>query len=68
MKAPMRKTRGSKPIETTNNEHWQDVRERAAIAVLQGFLTDWDPEWSPNDYAKRAVIYADELVEELKKK
>jgi hypothetical protein len=27
------------PIETTTNEHWQDVRERAAIAAMQGAIT-----------------------------
>ena len=27
------------PIETANNDHWQDVRERAAIAAMQGTIT-----------------------------
>lgn len=27
------------PIETANDEHWQDVRERAAIAAMQGTIT-----------------------------
>lgn len=27
------------PMETATNEHWQDVRERAAIAAMQGTIT-----------------------------
>lgn len=27
------------PVEMTTDKHWQDVRERAAIAAMQGALT-----------------------------
>ena len=27
------------PIETANDEHWQDVREKAAISAMQGTIT-----------------------------
>lgn len=58
------------PIETTTNEHWQDVRERVAIAVIQGVLANSDlfRQFSYNSLAETAVLYADALVEELKKK
>lgn len=51
---------------TKEDEHWQDVREHAAIAALQGMLA------SPNMtcyqvLAKSAVMAANALVEELKK-
>jgi len=59
-------------IELLNNEkdkHWQDVRERAAIAAMQGVMKffgsiDYDKE----EIAKLAVEQADALIEELKKK
>lgn len=56
------------PIETNISEHWQDVRDRAAIAAMHGLLStalcieEWDT------YPKVAVRYANALVEELKKK
>ncbi len=49
--------------------HWQDVRERAAIAAMQGLLAS--PKWIPisyQHYAKVAIEYANELVKQLKKK
>ena len=60
----------------TNNEedeHWQDVRERAAIAAMQGILSapvveGVDPNPSQKSVAEWAVAQADLLVEELKKK
>ena len=54
--------------EQTEDEHWQDVRERAAIAAMQGMLADPARYGSPNEYAKSAVSFADALIEELKKK
>ena len=45
--------------------HWQDVRERAAIAALQGAASR---SYYPEDCAKFAVNCADKLVELLKKK
>lgn len=50
------------------DEHWHDVRERAAIAAMQGMLADPSRYGSPNEYAKSAVSFANALVEELKKK
>ena len=64
------------PIETlaevVDKEHWHDVRERAAIAAMQGLLSN--PGLLDDislDYRipieKDAVAYADALVEQLKK-
>ena len=55
------------------DEHWQDVRERAAIAAMQGTITilsssDSVPNKFPNETAEFAVACADALIEELKKK
>lgn len=52
------------------NEHWQNVREYAAIAVIQGTLANSDlfRQFSYSSLAEQAVLYADALVEELKKK
>lgn len=59
--------------EQTKDEHWQDVRERAAIAAMQGILCSpvvegVDPHLSPKSIVQWAVIQADLLVEELKEK
>ena len=51
--------------------HWQDVRERAAIAALQGMLADTNMKESFCSFAQTsldAVGYADALVKQLKKK
>jgi hypothetical protein len=55
----------------TENEHWRDVRERAAIAAMQGMLSCGEgafsyPEFT-YDISKAAVDYADSLIEVLKK-
>ena len=59
--------------EPTEEAHWQDVRERAAIAAMQGMLAN--PEFIDEislDYRtaieRIAIGYADALVEGLKKK
>ena len=61
------------PIEDKNIDeaHWQDVRERAAIAAMQGMLSN--PQLGDTSYldyrltiAKASVGYADELVKQLK--
>lgn len=52
--------------EPTEDEHWQDVRERAAIAAMQGLLTDPNKIGSFKYFAEGAVKYADALIEELK--
>lgn len=56
--------------ETTEDEHWQDVRERAAIAAmgqLIGMGRDDGYKYSPSEVANYAVVYANELIERLKK-
>ena len=61
-----------KTYEQVNEEkHWQDVRERAAIAVLNGILSNPNykfkvSESSPNIVSENAVIIADALVKQLK--
>lgn len=59
------------PIEMANNEHLQDVRERAAIAAMQTLICKkYD---ASNGYlfstsiAFDAVEYANALIEQLKK-
>lgn len=59
------------PIETANNDHWQDVRERAAITAMQGILSSpiipgVNPNPSKREIADLAVLLADELVKRLK--
>lgn len=59
-------------FEFIDIEHWQDVRERAAIAAMQGTISmlsssDEIPDEAPNEIAEFAVACADSLVEELKK-
>lgn len=55
--------------EPTEDEHWQDVRERAAIAAMQGMLSNSVMRLADGDtYPKIAVMYADALIEQLKEK
>ena len=57
--------------EITEDEHWQDVRERAAIIAmgqLIGMGRDDGYKYSPLEVANYAAVYADELIKELKKK
>ena len=58
--------------ETGEDEHWQDVRERAAIAAMQGMLANPELIGDFGDYKwtieQKAILYADALIEELKKK
>ena len=54
-------------IETATDEHWQDVRERAAISAMQGLLSNLSNLGSAKEYAEAAINYADALIEELKK-
>lgn len=58
--------------ETTEDEHWQDVKERAAIAAMQAMLSCGEGAFHyqdrTDDIAKAAVDYANALIEELKKK
>lgn len=58
--------------DVINNEHWNDVRERVAIAALQGILSlgedAFSYEGARDEIAKAAVDVADSLIKELKKK
>ena len=48
-------------------DHWQDLRERAAIAILQAMVTDKDFQHYSEQYkSEMAITYADALVEKLK--
>lgn len=48
-------------------DHWQDVRERAAIAILQAMVTDKDfQRYSAQYKSEMAIAHADALVEKLK--
>lgn len=59
------------PIDD-NSDHWQDVRERAAIAAIQAFcaapVTKDTESMTIDDATKFAVEIADALVEKLKGK
>ncbi len=55
--------------EQTVDEHWQAVRERAAIAAMQGVMSFFGSiDYNRDTIAKLAVEQADALIEELKKK
>jgi len=54
--------------EPTEDEHWQDVRERAAIAAMQGLINAFSLSAKEEQIALCAVKQADALIEELKKK
>lgn len=53
--------------DVTEDEYWQDVRERAAIAALGGLLADSNVVAEEDKVAKAAVEYADALIKQLKK-
>lgn len=55
-------------LESRLQDYWQDVRERAAIAAMQGIIINNRYSGSTNQFAETAVRYADALIEELKKK
>ena len=55
--------------EQTEDEHWQDVRERAAIAAMQGIMNFFGSlDYNKETIARLAVEQADALIAELKKK
>lgn len=54
--------------EQTEDEHWQDVRERAAIAAMQGVMNFFGSiDYNKDTIAKLAIEQADALIEELKR-
>ena len=55
--------------EQTEDEHWQDVRERAAIAAMQGVMNFFGSiDYNKETIAKLAVEQADALIDKLKEK
>lgn len=53
----------------TPKDYWQDVRERAAIAAMQGIMNFFGSlDYNRETIAKLAVEQADALINELKKK
>ena len=56
--------------QIADEKHWQDVRERAAIAAMQGILSNAGLVDGQYEYRitveKAAFAYADELVKLLK--
>lgn len=56
-------------LESHLQDYWQDVRERAAIAAMQGVMNFFGSiDYNKETIAKLAVEQADALIEELKKK
>ena len=54
--------------EQTEDEHWQDVRERAAIAAMQGVMNFFGSiDYNKETIAKLAIEQADALIAELRK-
>lgn len=57
--------------KNNDDEHWQDVRERAAIAAMQGLSANpnlvYDNSEEKINIIARAMRYADAIVEQLKK-
>lgn len=54
--------------EQTEDERWQNIRERAAIAAMRGLLANPRKIGSAKEYAEAAINYTDALIAELKKK
>lgn len=53
--------------EPNTSDHWQDIRERAAIAAMQGAMNVFGAiDYNRETIAKLAVKQADALVEKLK--
>lgn len=52
--------------QVDEERHWQGVRERAAIAALQGMYANQRLYGKDEDYARRSVEIANALVEQLK--
>ena len=54
-------------IDVVEDKHWQDVRERAAIAAMQGVMNFFGSiDYNKETIAKLAVEQADVLIEQLK--
>ena len=73
MDCPYRTSDGEKECEFQNRiiqvpDEWHGVRIQAAIAAMQGLLSNLSNLGSAKEYAEAAINYADALIEELKKK
>lgn len=55
-------------IVDASSVDWEQVRIQAAIASMQGLFASKDIDIYRDDVVKAAVIYADTLIEELKKR
>ena len=56
-------------LRDSEDEHWQDVRERAAIAAMQGIMNFFGSlNYNRETIAKLAVEQTDALIEQLKEK
>ena len=56
-------------LESRLQDYWQYVRERAAIAAMQGVMNFFGSiDYNRDTIAKLAVEQANALIEELKKK
>lgn len=53
------------PEQIVNEAHWQDVRERAAIAAMQGILANTNT-YDVYSIIKESIKCADALVKQLK--
>lgn len=55
--------------DVAEDEHWQNVRERAAIVAMQGVMSFFGSiDYNKETIAKLAVEQADALIDGLKKK
>lgn len=57
--------------QINEESHWQDVRERAAIAAMQGIISTPNITFTRDSLEiipHNAILIADELVKQLKKK
>ena len=54
--------------EEEKTPDWNQVRNQAAIAALQGLMGDKEMQENADTFAEWAVIYADALVKTLKKR
>lgn len=55
-------------LESRIQDYWQDVRERAAIAAMQGAMNFFGSiDYNRDTIAKLAVEQADALIKELRK-
>lgn len=52
-------------LAQSTSDHWQDLRERAAIAAMQGMLSD-GRQVHVSHVIKYSIICADELIKKLK--